>query len=152
MRRLAGMSRTQRLIFLAVAAAIAVIAVVILAVAGVGSDDQAVVTPTATATTEPQQASPGATETPSATPTADPGPLLTGVKEQSIDVQEGDTVAFRVKATEDEVVHVHGYDIEKTVPAGETVRISFPARITGIFEIEFHHSGAVLARLKVEPG
>ena len=45
---------------------------------------------------------------------------------------------FRVTADEDEEIHVHGYDIEKEVPAGETIDVSFPATITGIFEIEFH--------------
>jgi FtsP/CotA-like multicopper oxidase with cupredoxin domain len=146
------MSRTQRLTFLGIAAVIAVVAVVILVTAG-GNDDgdeQAAApsaTATATATPEDQQASPAAT----ATPTADPGPLLTGAKEQEIDAKQGDTVRFRVKADEDEEVHVHGYDIEKEIPAGGTVTISFKATITGIFEIEFHHSGAVLARLKVEP-
>jgi FtsP/CotA-like multicopper oxidase with cupredoxin domain len=146
------MSRTQRLTFLGIAAVIAVVAVVILVTAGGNDngDEQAAApsaTATATATPKDQQASPAAT----ATPTADPGPLLTGAKEQEIDAKQGDTVRFRVKADEDEEVHVHGYDIEKEIPAGDTVTISFKATITGIFEIEFHHSGAVLARLKVEP-
>jgi FtsP/CotA-like multicopper oxidase with cupredoxin domain len=147
------MSRSQRLTFLGIAAAIAVIAVVILVVAGGGDDTEQAAAPTATATATPesQQASPAATETPAATSTPDPGPLLTGTKEQEIDAKEGDTVRFRVTSGEDEEVHVHGYDIEKEVPAGTTVPISFKATITGIFEIEFHHSGAVLARLKVEP-
>jgi FtsP/CotA-like multicopper oxidase with cupredoxin domain len=148
------MSRSQRLTFLGIAAAIAVIAVVILVVASGGGDDTeqaAAPSATGTATPESQQASPAATEPPAATSTPDPGPLLTGAKEQEIDAKEGDTVRFRVKAGEDEEVHVHGYDIEKEVPAGTTLPISFKATITGIFEIEFHHSGAVLARLKVEP-
>jgi FtsP/CotA-like multicopper oxidase with cupredoxin domain len=145
------MSRTQRLTFLGIAAVIAVIAVVILVTAGGSNDEQAAAptatpTETATATPEDQQASPAATAT------VDPGPVLTGAKEQEIDATQGDTVRFQVKAgDEDEEVHVHGYDIEKEVPAGQTITISFKATITGIFEIEFHHSGAVLARLKVEP-
>ena len=147
------MSRSQRLTFLGLAALVAIVAVVILVVAGGSGDstDEQAAAPTATATATPeaQQASPG--ETPTATPTTDPGPLLTAAKEQEIDATEGDTVRFRVKADEAEEVHVHGYNIEKEIPAGETVAISFKATITGIFEIEFHHSGATLARLKVEP-
>jgi FtsP/CotA-like multicopper oxidase with cupredoxin domain len=147
------MSRNQRLTFLGVAAVIAVVAVIILAGSGDEGDEAAApaATPTATTTAEAQQASPAATETPTATPTTDPGPLLTGAKEQEIEATEGETVRFRVRSNEDEEVHVHGYNIEKEVPAGETVTISFKATITGIFEIEFHHSGAVLARLKVTP-
>jgi negative regulator of sigma E activity len=150
------MSRSQRLTFLGIAALVAVIAVIVLVVAGGGDDagdeQAAAPTATATATPEPQQASPAATETPTAAATPDPGPLLTGEEEQEINATEGDTVRFRVKAgPEDEEVHVHGYDLEKEVPAGKTVSFAFKATITGIFEIEFHHSGAVLARLKVEP-
>jgi FtsP/CotA-like multicopper oxidase with cupredoxin domain len=145
------MSRTQRLSCLGVAAVIAVVAVIILAATGGEGDAEgeqaAAPTAAATATAEPQEASPAAT----ATPTADPGPLLTGDEEQEIDVTEGQTVRFRVKAAEDEEMHVHGYDIERAIPAGRTVPVTFKATITGIFEIEFHHSGALLARLKVEP-
>jgi FtsP/CotA-like multicopper oxidase with cupredoxin domain len=143
------MTRSQRLTFLGLAAVIAVVAVVILVGAGgsrnSGDERAATPVPTTTATAEPQQASPAATAT------ADPGPLLTGAKEQQIDATEGDTVRFRVKADQDDEVHVHGYDLEKPVAAGQTVTLSFKASITGIFEIEFHHSGAVLARLKVQP-
>jgi FtsP/CotA-like multicopper oxidase with cupredoxin domain len=137
------MSRSQRLTFLGIAVAIAVVAAIILASSGGGS----------------QRATPAATPAPSATahagatatPAAGPGPLLTGAKEQTIAVKEGETVRFRVRAVEDDEVHVHGYDIEKQVPAGTTVTISFKATITGIFEVELHHSGATLARIKVEP-
>jgi FtsP/CotA-like multicopper oxidase with cupredoxin domain len=121
------MSRSQRLTFLGLAAVIAVVAVVILVVAGGGGSDS------------------------SSEATAGGGPLLTAAKEQDITATEGDTVRFRVKADADEEVHVHGYNIEKEIPAGKTIAISFKATITGIFEIEFHHSGATLARLKVEP-
>jgi FtsP/CotA-like multicopper oxidase with cupredoxin domain len=135
-------SRSQRLTFLGLAALVAVVAVVILVLAGGSSDsnDEQSAAPTATASA-----------TATAAATADQGPLLTAAKEQDINATEGDTVRFRVKADEDEEVHIHGYDIEKEIAAGETVPISFKATITGIFEIEFHHSGALLARLKVEP-
>ena len=33
-------------------------------------------------------------------------------------------------------IHVHGYDLKKDVPAGGSVRFSFPASIEGVFEIE----------------
>ena len=58
---------------------------------------------------------------------------------------------FRVTADEDEEIHVHGYDIEEEVPAGETINVSFPATITGIFEIEFHHSEEQIGSLRVDP-
>ena len=149
------MSRGQRLTFLGIAAVIAVVAVVVLLVAGGGSDDEqeaaATPTPTPTAT-----ATPGATETetPTPTPTATPKPkpaLLQPGKVTELEFKEGQTVRFRVTADEDEEIHVHGYDIEEEVPAGETINVAFPASITGIFEIEFHHSGEQIGSLRVDP-
>ena len=149
------MSRSQRLTFLGIAALIAVVAIVVLLVAGGGSDDEqeAAATPTATATAT---AAPGAdaTETPTPTPTATPKPkppLLQAGKVTEIEVKEGQTVRFRVTSDEDEEIHVHGYDIEEEVPAGETINVSFPATITGIFEIEFHHSEEQIGSLRVDP-
>jgi len=148
-------SRSQRLTFLGIAALIAVVAIVVLLVAGGGSDDEqeAAATPTATATAT---AAPGAdaTETPTPTATATPKPqppLLQAGKVTEIEVKEGQTVRFRVTSDEDEEIHVHGYDIEEEVPAGETINVSFPATITGIFEIEFHHSEEQIGSLRVDP-
>ena len=151
------MSRSQRLTFLGIAALIAVVAIVVLLVAGGGSDDEqeAAASPTATATAT---AAPGAdateTPTPTPTPTATPKPkppLLQAGKVTEIEVKEGQTVRFRVTSDEDEEIHVHGYDIEEEVPAGETINVSFPATITGIFEIEFHHSEEQIGSLRVDP-
>jgi FtsP/CotA-like multicopper oxidase with cupredoxin domain len=120
----------QRLTFLGVAAVIAVIAVVIILVAGgSGSSDTA----GGVAADQP------------------PGPILTQGKTPELTATQGDTIYLRVHANSDEIVHIHGYNIEKDVPAGKTISISFPAKINGIFEIEFHHSGATIAHLKVEP-
>ena len=58
---------------------------------------------------------------------------------------------FRVRAEEDEEVHVHGYDITKRAPAGRTVSVRFPAKLEGVFEIELEHSKTQIARLRVEP-
>jgi hypothetical protein len=147
-------SRAQRLTFLAIAAGIAVVAVILLLVLG-GSDDggddatatSAEATPTATATAEPD-----ATETPAPTPTPRPKPpLLRAGKVAELEFTEGGTVRFRVRSDTDEEIHVHGYDIEQAVPAGRTTAVSFPADITGIFEIEFHGSGEQIASLRVDP-
>jgi hypothetical protein len=53
----------------------------------------------------------------------------------------------------EEEVHVHGYEIEK--PAEHSpVRLSFPAKLDGVFEIELHkldHTEAPIAELHVNP-
>jgi hypothetical protein len=146
------MSRGQRLTFLGIAAVIAVVAVILLAGGGGDDTDDAsnaasTATPTATET-----AAEDATPTPTPTPKPKPKPpLLKAGDEKALTFEEGETVRFRVTSDEPEEIHVHGYDITKQVPAGETVTVSFKADITGIFEIEFHNSGALLAQLKVVP-
>jgi hypothetical protein len=144
------MSRRQRFTFLAIAVAIAVVAIVVLADSSEDDTEpnpsSATTTPTATAEESTGE------ETPTPTPTPKPPPLLTADKVTELEFTEGETVRFRVRSDEPEEVHVHGYDIAKDVEAGQTATMSFKATITGIFEIEFEHSGTQIAELKVEPG
>jgi hypothetical protein len=144
-------SRAQRLTFLGIAAAIAIVAVVVLSASG-GDDEapaQATATPAATET-----AAPGATETatPEPTPTPKPEPpLVTPGKITKLRFTEGDTVRFRVRADTADEVHVHGYDLMKDIEPGKTISFSFPAEITGIFEIELEGAGEQIAQLRVDP-
>jgi len=55
---------------------------------------------------------------------------------QRATVKKGQTVAIVVHSDVADEVHVHGYDLHKDVPAGGTVRITFPATIPGEFEAE----------------
>jgi len=149
------MSRAKRLSFLAIAVVIAIVAVVLLTS---GGDDEEPETTAATATpTATPTESPGAeeTETPTPTPTPTPRPqppLLRGGNVTDQRFEEGDTVRFRVRAPAGgEEIHVHGYDIEKAIPEGRPTTVSFPADITGIFEIEFHGSGEQIGQLRVDP-
>jgi hypothetical protein len=147
------MSRAQRFTFLAIAVAIAVIAVIVLSSSS--GDDQetaATPTPTATATAEPGA---GGTATPEPTPepTAEPKPpppMIEPGKVTDLEFKEGEQVVFRARADGPEEIHVHGYDIEQEV-GPEPVRVSFPATITGIFEIELHGTGEQIAELRVDP-
>jgi hypothetical protein len=147
-------SRAQRLSFLAIAVVIAVVAAVVLSAGG--DDDEpdttsATATPAATATATPEA---GATETATPTPTPTPRPqppLLQAGKVTELQFDEGQTVRFRVRSDVDEEIHVHGYDLEEAVPAGRPTTVSFPADITGIFEIEFHGSGELIGELRVDP-
>jgi hypothetical protein len=68
-----------------------------------------------------------------------------------VEVDQGDEITFKVKSDVDEEVHVHGFDISKDVAAGGTARLSFPATITGIFEVELEYSGVPIAELQVNP-
>jgi hypothetical protein len=77
------------------------------------------------------------------------GKPLGGVAEISVDA--GDDVRFRVSSPIADEVHVHGYDIEKEVPAGGTATLDFPADIEGLFEVELHHGEEQIAELRVNP-
>jgi hypothetical protein len=146
-------SKPLRLAFLGVAVAILVIAFLVLRPSSDDPEttaDAPTATPTATATPSPGE-TPTETPTPTPTPTVDPGPLLTGAKVVKLRYDKGDTVRFRVRAPQDEEVHIHGYDIKKDVKAGETENVSFKATIDGIFEIEFEDSAKQIAELRVDP-
>jgi hypothetical protein len=150
-------SRAQRLTFLAIAVAIAIVAVVIIAASG--NDEQeattasGTATPTATATAAPDDGGTAEpTETPTSTPTPKPEvPLVVAGKVTKLRFKEGDTVRFRVRSGVADHVHVHGYDLMKDVEPGRTITFSFPASITGIFEIELEDRGEQIAQLRVDP-
>jgi hypothetical protein len=132
------------------------IAVVLLVVLKDDGDDKSGDTTTAT-TAQPVKPPPGAQPADTDEPAASPvtaivikdGKPVGGVAEISVD--EGETVRFKVSSPVADEVHVHGYDIEKEVPAGGTAVFAFPADIEGIFEVELHHSEEQIAELRVNP-
>jgi hypothetical protein len=72
-----------------------------------------------------------------------------GVKRLSF--ERGERVQFVVKSDVADEVHVHGYDVSKDLPAGGSVRFSFPARLEGVFEIELEARHQQIAELRVTP-
>jgi hypothetical protein len=131
------MTRSQRLTFLAMAAAIAVVAVLVLLLTG-GKDDGTVGGTPGTGA----GARTGSRST----------PLLTPGTTRKLTYTQGERVRFRVRSEQDDEVHVHGYDIEKPLKAGQPLTIAFKATINGIFEIELHHANVQIGQLTVEPG
>jgi hypothetical protein len=80
------------------------------------------------------------------------GEPVGGVEE--LETSKGEQVSFQVRLDRPEAeVHVHGYEI--TEPAEKTpVRVSFPAKIDGVFEVELHRSDGTeveIAELRVNP-
>jgi hypothetical protein len=144
-------SRAQRFTFLGIAVVIAVVAVIILASSGNDEEEAPApaAQPTATATPSPgSEATPEPTETP--TPKPEP-PLVEPGSVTKLRFKEGDTVRFRVRSDVADEVHVHGYDLMKDIEPGQTITFSFPATITGIFEIELEDRGEQIAQLRVDP-
>jgi hypothetical protein len=58
-----------------------------------------------------------------------------------IRVKEGDVVRLRWTSDRPLVLHLHGYDIERHIAAGQTAELSFTARATGRFPIHVHAAG-----------
>lgn len=55
-------------------------------------------------------------------------------------VTQGDTVTLRCTSDQQVQIHLHGYDIEKTITPGSTVNIRFDAHATGRFPLTLHGS------------
>jgi hypothetical protein len=96
-----------------------------------------------------------ATTTTSTTPevlTIRDGEPVGGVRRLTYDKGERVNLEVRLNRPEEEI-HVHGYEIEKSAEKSP-FRLSFPARLDGIFEIEVHRtdgSEAQIAELRVNP-
>ena len=69
---------------------------------------------------------------------------------QRATVKKGQKVAVVVHSDVADEVHVHGYDLHKDVDAGGTVRIVFPATITGVFEAELEDRKLQIIEFTVE--
>jgi len=127
--------------------------------AGCGEDDgdAAETTEPAVTTTAPTETETTAETTPAPAkpkPTTVTIRVVGGVPQGGIarpKVKKGDRVVIVVRADAGESVHVHGYDVERTITPGKPVRLPITATIPGRFEVELHHPDSVLAVLTVNP-
>jgi heme/copper-type cytochrome/quinol oxidase subunit 2 len=71
-------------------------------------------------------------------------------KAHRVKVAVGSSVRILVSSDVDDEVHVHGYDIEREVSAGQSATIEFTADQSGVFEVETHESGLLLFQLQVQ--
>jgi hypothetical protein len=65
--------------------------------------------------------------------------------------ERGERVRFSVQTDAADEVHIHGFDIEKALPANRRVRFGFPANIEGVFEVELHGTHTKIAELRIKP-
>ncbi|MEU7784586.1 hypothetical protein [Amycolatopsis sp. NPDC049159] len=66
-----------------------------------------------------------------------------------VEVAPGRAVRLEVTSDTADELHVHGYDKEVELTAGQPGSVSFTADVPGLFEVELHHSGAKLTQLRV---
>lgn len=131
----------------------------VLALAGCGGGGSSETdAATDTGATAPAVTTTGTTTTTTDTTAATPTTIAIVVKDgrpqggiERPTIEKGDKVVVVVRTDAGEEVHLHGYDIEKPVTAGEPVRIPFTANLPGRFELELHHPDALLAVIEVRP-
>ena len=70
-------------------------------------------------------------------------------KPHRVDVKLGANVRLQVTSDEDDVLHVHGYDVEEPLEAGHTTTVELTADQPGVFEVETHESELLLLQLAV---
>ena len=136
---------------LGVLAAVIAVAAVLFIVLGGDDDEGSGDTQTATATQTTKQTT-TAENGPEASIVFRNGRPVGGIED--IDAQGGDTVFIVVDSDEGAEIHVHGYEIESPVEAGEKAQVSFTADLEGVFEVELHlDSGeeVQVAELTVKP-
>ena len=57
---------------------------------------------------------------------------------ETIQVGQGDTVTLKIEPDRPGEIHLHGYDIERDLKAGQVTEMVFVADATGRFRITFH--------------
>lgn len=68
---------------------------------------------------------------------------------ERLEVARGQAVRIEVTTDAADELHVHGYDKEVELTAGQPGTVAFTADVPGLFEVELHHSGAKLTQLRV---
>jgi hypothetical protein len=68
-----------------------------------------------------------------------------------IEVKRGGTARFDVVSDAPEEVHVRGYDIARDVGPGAVARFRFPATLEGAFEVELEGAHVRIVELRVVP-
>jgi hypothetical protein len=150
------MSSRQRLLVVVAAVAVAVIAFVAIRPGDDDDKNTASNTPTTadhgTTTTETDEVLPS--QPPATRIVIRDNKVAGGPKR--IEVTKGDRVRIVVSADAEDDLHLHGYDIEKTVEPGKPATFAFDATIEGQFEMESHTAEdaglePVVANILVEP-
>jgi hypothetical protein len=149
------MSNSARLGIVALAVVLAVAAFFVFRPADTSRQQQRPQTESAGESAAERRSAPGAsTEASPAPPRTERirlagGKPVGGVRTLTFDSGEPVRLAFSSDAPAE--VHIHGYDRTVEVVPGRTARVSFPAKLEGVYEIEEHDSDALLAKLAVRP-
>jgi hypothetical protein len=70
---------------------------------------------------------------------------------QELEFKSGEEARFEVVTDAADELHFHGYDLYFDVKPGKPNDLSFDADIEGLFELESHTTGELLAEISVVP-
>ncbi|HEX2016117.1 MAG TPA: hypothetical protein VGN69_05430 [Solirubrobacteraceae bacterium] len=65
--------------------------------------------------------------------------------------RHGQTVDLTVTSDAPEEIHIHGYDLHRSVAGGASVHFRFAAKTEGRFVVELERTGRQIAELTVQP-
>ena len=150
------MAPRQRIVLLLIAAVILVAGVALAASTGGDDEPSSDAGNTTQAQTDPVG---GQTTTAGEKPKPPAGPRVDTIRirggkpaggEKKLRYESGDTIALRFVSDAAGEVHIHGFD--KYVEVGPAAGVTrFKANLEGIFEVEEHGSGEILATLEIRP-
>ncbi len=80
-------------------------------------------------------------------------------EQRTVKVKEGDSIELRWTSDQPVHLHLHGYDIERTVKPGEPASMSFKGSVAGRFSVDkvkgesksSHQHGGKVLYLEVHP-
>ena len=61
----------------------------------------------------------------------------------------GETLTLTVTSDHEDQLHVHGFDVEKALPAGTPVSVELTGKTPGVYEVETHHPELRLLKVAV---
>jgi hypothetical protein len=70
---------------------------------------------------------------------------------QELEFPSGEQARFEVVTDAADELHFHGYDLYVDVAPGKPTEVEFDAGIEGLFELESHSTGTLLAEISVVP-
>jgi hypothetical protein len=156
------MNPAQRILLLCLAGVVALGAFLVLRPEDAPQERTASPVPTTTSTS-PQAATTEA-EAPTTTTAEErprrprPAPVRIRVRDGApvggvgrVRARSGRIVRIAVTSDTPEELHLHGYDITRQVAPGEPATMRFRADLEGIFELELHGNGALVAQVEVRP-
>lgn len=108
--------------------------------------------------TAPPAATSGSSTSSSSTPSGSPAQRTVAVtvtgsrvtpSPRTVDLGVGETMTLTVTSDHADQLHVHGFDIEKELPAGTPVSVELTGESPGVYEVETHHPELRLLKIAV---